>query len=96
MWSMIWFTVVAVSSANVQVIDNTVTVASEATRDIQILTIAEDETSENATTHEVIIDEITIRGTESEDIISYFDIPYGEFPEGSPFQVTTLNELLTM
>lgn len=96
MWSMIWFTMVAVSSANVQVIDNTVTVASEATRDIQILTIAEDETSENATTREVIIDEITIRGTESEDIISYFDIPYGEFPEGSPFQVTTLNELLTM
>lgn len=96
MWSLIWFTVVAVSSANVQFIDNTVTVASEATSDIKILTIAEDETSENATTREVIIDEMTIRGTESEDIISYFDIPYGEFSEGSPFQVTTLNELLTM
>lgn len=101
MWSLIWFTVVcvtvvAVSSANVKVIDNTVTVASEATSAKQFLTIAEDETSENATTREVIIDEITIRGTESEDIISYFDIPYGEFPEGSPFQVTTLNELLTM
>lgn len=96
MWSMIWLTVVAVSSANVQVIDNTVTVASEATSAKQILTIAEDETSENAITREVIIDAIRIRGTVSEDIIRYFDIPYGEFPAESPFQVTTLNELLTI
>lgn len=88
MWSLIWFTIVAVSSANVQVIDNTVTVATEATSARQILTIAADETPENVT-HEVIIDQITIRGNVSENIVRYFDIPYGIFTAESPFQVTT-------